>query len=178
MICVRFTLRRYDSIRQGCQAAIVAVRNDLSSFEMKPGTLQLSEPDCCCDIGHTIIVPNHRKPIAALWIHALAAKQPKTGGKLVIVGRDHAAFARSDELIGIKTERRAGTMPAHGLAFIAGPHRFGSVLNYEQAMPLRKLKNRVEIYRVAIKMHRHDASGPWRDLGCHFARIHVEGVEV
>src|SRR5262249_14277236 len=103
---------------------------------------------------------------------------PKASGKLVIVGRDHAAFARSDELIGIKTERRAVAMPTDALAFIAGPHSFGSVLNYEQSMPLRKLENRVEIHRVAIKMDRHNASGPWRDLGCHFARIHVEGIQV
>jgi hypothetical protein len=96
---------------------------------MDGNTLELSKAYRSCDIGHTIIVSNHWKPVAPLRIHSLTSKQSKTSGELVIICRDHAAFASRDDLVSKKTERCAGTMPTYTETLVASPDTFGRVLH-------------------------------------------------
>jgi len=115
---------------------VVGFGNCLTFFEMKINTLKLSETDSGFDVSHAIIESDHWKPIALLRIHALATKQTKAYGQLLIVGRDHAAFARSDNLVSKETKRGAGTMPTYKPVLLASTHSFRRVFQYKQSMLL------------------------------------------
>src|SRR5437868_8311390 len=115
---------------------------------MEPNTLKLSEADRRRDVGHAIIVSDHRKPIASLRIHALTPKLAKANCELVVVGRAHSPFPRGDDLVSEEAEGSAGAMPADTAAFVAGANRFGCVLDHEQPVLAGEIKYRIKIYRV------------------------------
>ena len=55
--------------------------------------LQLRQADGGLDVGHSVVEADHRKPVAALQVLALAAKLAHGRGELVVVADHHPALA-------------------------------------------------------------------------------------
>jgi len=87
---------------------------------MASNSLQLSKPDGSRDVGHPIVVADHREPVALLRIHPLAAIEQHPSGQVAIIGRDHTAFAGYHDLVAIKAEASSHGMPAGTAVLIVG----------------------------------------------------------
>src|SRR5204863_8930588 len=91
----------------------------------------------------------------------------------VIVGDDHAAFARRRVLRRVEGETGRVTEVARFLPVVFGAVGLSGVLDDRDAVFLRRVDDRFHLRRLAVKVDRHDGRGFAVDRGRHFAWIQV-----
>src|SRR5215472_16939216 len=65
---------------------------------------QLRQADGGRDVRHPVVVADHRKPIAAIRIHALPLEYPDFVSQVLPPRGDHATLACGDDLVAEETE--------------------------------------------------------------------------
>ncbi len=86
----------------------------------------------------------------------VVAQVPGQLGNLAVVGRDHAALARGDDLVAVEAKAGGIAQPAGAPPLVLGAVRFGRILNHQQAVLLGQRPQRVHVGGVAVDVHRDD----------------------
>src|SRR3989442_1548473 len=103
---------------------------------------------------------------------------PEEAGSLrdaVVVGDDHAAFARRHVLRRVEGEARGVAEVARLLAVVLRAGGLGRVLDYRDAAIPGGCENRVHLRGLAVQMDGHDSRRLARDYGSKLRRVHVVG---
>ena len=111
---------------------------------------------------HAIIVADFVVIIA----HGRAVLAQRTGalGKGGVVRHERAAFAAGAEIFaGIKTEAGNFAERADDFALVFRAVRLGRVFDERQFVFSANRQNRINVKRMAVKMHGHDGLGARRD---------------
>ena len=133
--------------------------------------VELDEPDRGVDVGEMRAKPGAdassttgaaRRDATRSRGDAEVAPEPHPARKLVVVGRDRAAFAAGDVLHGIEAEAREIADRADHPAAIGGAESVRGV--FDDAQPCsRAIAECVEVARKAGVVDGHHGSGPRRD---------------
>jgi hypothetical protein len=93
-----------------------------------------------------------------------------------VVRHQRAAFAaRAEVFARIKTEAGNFAERADGFALVFRAVRLGGVLDQRQFVFAANRQDRIEVERMAVKMHRHDGLGARRDGAFDQLRVEIEG---
>ena len=109
---------------------------------------------------------------AALGLKAEIAQTSRVFRQAVVVDQEHAAFAGSDQLVGVEAEAARGTKRASASAAILGAVRLRGILDDLQVVALGNLEQRIHVHRVAVDVHRHDRPRPGRDARFDLGDVH------
>ena len=119
--------------------------------------------------------------------NAMAAKLLKASGQQGVLGGEHAALARGDDLDWVKAKHADVTEAAvsNGLALVERSYRMARVLNHSETELLGECMDGLHVAALAAEMNGNDharkgkAIGPvQRQLICEQARIDAEGLGV
>ena len=91
---------------------------------------------------------------------------------------DHAAFAGSDLLIGIKREHAGVPERPHLAALVFSADRFAGILDDQQAVLPGDAENRREVGRASKSVHHNDGARAGSDRRLDFFGIKVQGFRI
>ena len=107
---------------------------------------------------------------AAFRLEAEVPKRTETARQGGVIGHDHAALSRGDQLVRVETEatHRAHGAAAHPRGSIMEVLRsvgFCGIFDHRQPVLIRQRQDRVHVHRMSVDVHRHDRAGTRGDLG-------------
>jgi len=130
--------------------------------------------------GGDLVVPGSLRGVALPGI-ARDPVQPEhlhPGGKLVVIGGDHSAFARGEVLRGVEGEGGGGANRTDALAAVLRRQGMGGVFDDAEPVLGGHLHDRAHVARVPGDVDGEDGSGARGHRGRHGRRIDVQGARV
>ena len=97
-------------------------------------------------------------------------------GQFRVVSNNHAAFAGSDDLIGVKAETPHRADAARSPAVVFGAVRFGGVLDDGQTEFSRQFQQWIYLRHMPVNMHRHDRASLIGDFPLDLGHIEAPSI--
>ena len=129
------------------------------------GPVELGAEQCGGQVGHPVVVAQHREVVPPPRVHALVAQQAHPVGQRRVGGGDAAALTCGDHLVAEEREgggvgQRTGRAPVQ-----EGAEGLRGVGDQEQAVPVADRAQGGIVGRVAVQVDGDDRPGTGADRG-------------
>src|SRR4051812_9533250 len=173
MLHARLLDRQDEPISQARERLVVQAGECPAILQCGIDGFHLGQADRRLDVGHAVVVADHRKPVAPLRVHALTAIEPQLGGQRVVVGRHHAAFTSRHNLVAEEAEAGAVAQRTDPLAVDLGSPRLGRILQNPEAVLASHGRQPGHLCGMSIQVDWDDPARAGRDLLLDAIRIDI-----